>query len=108
MTDEKIKPVADGYWWCQNCKNEIGAYHVTNQELHEDCGHPAEWITPVSALAQAREEGRQAGMREAAEIGQGILVQETMSKHVNQNNCLIARVSMQQIVEAITRAEEGK
>ena len=79
MTDEKIKPVADGYWWCQNCKNEIGAYHVTNQELHEDCGHPAEWITPVSALAQAeiaraerlveaREEGRIAGLREAAEI----------------------------------------
>jgi hypothetical protein len=69
MTDEKIKPVADGYWWCQNCKNEIGAYHVTNQELHEDCGHPAEWITPVSALAQAREEGRQAGLREAWRTG---------------------------------------
>lgn len=39
MTDEP-----NGYWWCPNCKEEIGAYHVTFQEQHEDCGHPVEWI----------------------------------------------------------------
>jgi hypothetical protein len=99
MTDEKIKPVADGYWWCQNCKNEIGAYHVTNQELHEDCGHPAEWITPVSALAQAREEGRLKGLREAKEIVNKLA--ENWSKGDFCPDAYDCR-------DAITRAAEGK
>jgi hypothetical protein len=98
-TDEKIKPVADGYWWCQNCKNEIGAYHVTNQELHEDCGHPAEWITPVSAIAQAEEKGRQAGLREAAEIVNKLA--ENWSKGDFCPDAYDCR-------DAITRAAEGK
>jgi hypothetical protein len=99
MTDEKINPATDGYWWCQNCKNEIGAYHVTNQELHEDCGHPAEWITPVSALAQAREEGRIAGLREAAEI-----VLNGRFLHDEAPTKLFAN----EAAAAITRAAEGK
>ncbi len=39
-------PEPAGYWWCPNCKEEIGAYHVTYQEKHESCGHSVEWITP--------------------------------------------------------------
>ena len=62
---EPTEPVAtEGYWWCRNCKAEIGAYHVTYQECHEDCGHKVEWITPVTATAS----GVRAGMLRAAEI----------------------------------------
>lgn len=51
-------PVAlGGYWWCPNCKAEIGAYHVTYQECHEDCGHKVEWITPVTAPPSGVREG---------------------------------------------------
>ena len=101
MTDEKINPATDGYWWCQNCKAEVGAYHVTYQERHEDCGHPAEWIAPVSALAQAKERGRQAGLREAAEIC-------NRHEHAEDDfvcgghNCLTI------VTAEITRAAEGK
>ena len=99
MTDEKIKPVADGYWWCQNCKNKIGDYHVTNQELHEDCGHPAEWITPVYTCAHAEERGRQKGLREAAEIVNKLA--ENWSKGDFCPDAYDCR-------DAITRAAEGK
>jgi hypothetical protein len=32
------EPVIKGYWWCPNCKEELGWYHVTHQEKHEACG----------------------------------------------------------------------
>lgn len=54
---EPTEPVAmEGYWWCPNCKAEIGAYHVTYQEYHEDCGHKVEWITPDTAPASGVQE----------------------------------------------------
>lgn len=55
---EPTEPVAmEGYWWCPNCKAEIGAYHVTYQEYHEDCGHKVEWITPDTAPLSGVREG---------------------------------------------------
>lgn len=41
-----------GYWWCAHCKVEVGSYHVTYQELHEDCGYPVEWITNADRQEQ--------------------------------------------------------
>ena len=106
MTDEKIKPVA--LLPCCGYENTSAVYWNPFNVVVQ-CHNCGQVYTPTTTdLAQAEEKGRIKGMREAIEIGQGILVQETMSKHVNQNNCLIARVSMQQIVEAITRASEGK
>ena len=48
MTDEG-KTAPTGYWWCSACKEEVGGYHVTNQEKHESCGHPVIWVEPVDA-----------------------------------------------------------
>ena len=48
MTDEG-KTAPTGYWWCPTCKEEVGGYHVTNQEKHESCGHPVIWVEPVDA-----------------------------------------------------------
>jgi hypothetical protein len=41
------EPAEKGYWWCPNCKEEVSSTTVTYQELHDTCGHPAEWIEPV-------------------------------------------------------------
>jgi hypothetical protein len=35
-----------GYWWCPYCKEECNSHHVTYAGLHENCGHPVEWIEP--------------------------------------------------------------
>jgi len=93
MSDEKIKPVA---WYDQ---------------INKDFSHVERigWLPlyPESALTQAREEGRIAGMREAAEIctktwkfapndrASGYW-QNTVS-----HGCIVS-------AEAITRASEGK
>lgn len=34
---------ADGYWWCPHCHEEVGPWHVTNQEMHTMCGYHVEW-----------------------------------------------------------------
>ena len=39
------------YWYCPHCREEVGAYSVTNGELHDRCGHPVEWIKPVKRAA---------------------------------------------------------
>ena len=39
--------MAEGYWWCSNCHEEVHRFHVKHAELHEDCGHPVAWITPT-------------------------------------------------------------
>ena len=28
------------YWYCPYCGEEVDPQNVTNQEMHEDCGHP--------------------------------------------------------------------
>jgi len=37
----------DGYWWCQECRQEVGAAFVTHK--HDTCGHTVEWIIPARA-----------------------------------------------------------
>jgi flagellar biosynthesis/type III secretory pathway protein FliH len=82
MTDEKIKPVAI-----------VAEVHMSRYTL-EWTGRPLEEgdnMYSESALAQAREEGRQKGLREAAK-----LLDDNWYK--TQADC----------IEAITRAAEGK
>jgi len=67
--NQKIQPVASlittppapagvagetpsGFWWCANCKQEVGAHHVTYQERHEDCGHAVEGLVDTSIVDQ--------------------------------------------------------
>lgn len=50
------KVVAEGYWWCAECKEEVAGCRVTYQELHEDCGHPVVWIESHVTNWQARSE----------------------------------------------------
>jgi hypothetical protein len=38
--------MSQGYWFCPNCREEIGGYNVTYQELHDSCGYPVIWIEP--------------------------------------------------------------
>jgi hypothetical protein len=38
--------MSQGYWYCSNCREEIGGYNGTYQELHDSCGHPVIWIEP--------------------------------------------------------------
>ena len=38
--------MSESYWWCANCKEEVDGSHVTYAEMHENCGHPVESITP--------------------------------------------------------------
>jgi hypothetical protein len=35
-----------GYWYCPHCREEVGNFSVTFQELHGSCGHPVVWIKP--------------------------------------------------------------
>lgn len=41
-------PRTDAFWWCPNCKEEVSSSRVTNSELHEDCGHPVEWLETMN------------------------------------------------------------
>lgn len=41
--------MSEAYWWCNNRKMVVGAHSVTYQEVHEDCGHPVEWIIAEEA-----------------------------------------------------------
>ena len=43
-----------GWWWCPHCKVEVGSYHVTNAEMHEDCGHPVEWKKSAASALPVR------------------------------------------------------
>ena len=43
-----------GYWWCENCKEEVGGYHVTSSEMHEVCGHPVVVIEAGDQLDMMR------------------------------------------------------
>lgn len=52
MSTEQNAAEPVGYWWCQNCKEEVGSYHVTYQEKHESCGHTVEWIDPVESVSE--------------------------------------------------------
>lgn len=38
--------MSEGYWYCPACGEEVGAWHVSPQELHTQCGHPVSWINP--------------------------------------------------------------
>jgi hypothetical protein len=53
--NEKTVPDDKGYWWCPECKEELGWYHVTCQEKHETCGTSVIWkeidAAPESELA---------------------------------------------------------
>jgi hypothetical protein len=93
MTDEKIKPVA---------------WRTVDGRLFQQCDlaeHHADGVTqvsalyPESALAQAREEGRIEGLREAAEI-----VLNGRFLHDKAPTKLFAN----EAAAAITRAAEGK
>jgi hypothetical protein len=98
MTDEKIKPVA---WYDQ---------------INKDFSHVERigWLPlyPESALAQAREEGRIAGLREAAEIYRKltpeharIIIEDT---DLTWHQCVPQEaVDALKEIAAITRATEG-
>jgi hypothetical protein len=30
--------MSESFWWCPNCKREVGGTHVTFEENHESCG----------------------------------------------------------------------
>ena len=38
--------MSESYWWCANCTEEVDGSHVTYGEMHDNCGHPVESITP--------------------------------------------------------------
>ena len=52
------------YWYCPNCKEELGGNHVTHQELCDYCGTRVLWrdegISPerLEEILQAEKEGR--------------------------------------------------
>jgi len=48
-------------WWCPTCKEFVGGWEVTYQEIHEKCGtflggvNDPEWITKArAAIAKAK------------------------------------------------------
>jgi hypothetical protein len=95
MTDEKIKPVA--YRW----RNTNGPWIIESRREHipERFAKEIEPLYPESALAQAEEKGRQAGMREAAEIVlNGRFLHDEAPTKIFANEA----------AAAITRASEGK
>lgn len=32
-----------GYWFCHMCQQEVAPCRVTNDEIHDGCGHPVVW-----------------------------------------------------------------
>jgi hypothetical protein len=42
-----MREIADNYWWCSNCHEEIDARNVTHQECHDACGHRVKWIENI-------------------------------------------------------------
>ena len=42
--EDSTENMPEGYWFCPYCKEEVGGYHVTHQELHESCGMQVKWI----------------------------------------------------------------
>lgn len=36
-----------GYWYCPECREEVGGYNVTYQELHDACGRAVIWKDPI-------------------------------------------------------------
>jgi hypothetical protein len=93
MTDEKIKPVG------RVARTFIGEQKARWYEKLPN----GTYLYPESALLQAKEEGRLAGMREAQFIADK-LADETLNDDelVGANKCVEA------INKAITRASEGK
>jgi len=102
---EPTEPVAmEGYWWCPNCKAEIGAYHVTYQEYHEDCGHKVEWITPDTAPLS--------GVRDGMLLKQALPHLKEFSKHSKYTKDGAHKKydytpdGLDELIEAITRAAD--
>jgi hypothetical protein len=104
MTDEKIKPVG------RVARTFIGEQKARWYEKLPN----GTYIYPESALAQAREEGRQAGMREASKDAEryrwlrsyrGILIDEVYMYGGNEE---LDREIDSGIKNGITRAAEGK
>jgi len=97
MTD--IKPVADPMKNLQEC---IGRYGVQCSETKE-LAPSIELVNALadfqSAISQAREEGRLAGMREAAKM---LRVSAKTTSSTIQHDVLM------QLHDVITRAAEGK
>jgi hypothetical protein len=110
MTDEKIKPVAllpcpfcgsppvtlTSNVTAINCSNDQCIIYTDSPSPFNDFGHHAQAIEAwnrrdESALLQAKEEGRIAGLREAAKL-------LDYNWYKTQADC----------IEAITRASEGK
>jgi hypothetical protein len=87
MTDEKIKPVG-----------RVARTFIREQKARWYEKLPnGTYIYPESALAQAREEGRLAGLREAAEIASKEGWKLGIPLHASEP-----------LIAAITRAAEGK
>jgi hypothetical protein len=127
MTDEKIKPVA----WCLVYNGP-----PTNTDIHSDptmseaqikarfngavCGVGTGLrignLYPESALLQAKEEGRQAGLREAAEICKKHERDARARQHSREQTDEPAEVEKFKVIagsyewaaHSITRAAEGK
>ena len=53
----------DSYWWCANCTEEVDGSHVTYGEMHDNCGHPVESITPEKQERIAELEADNARLR---------------------------------------------
>lgn len=98
MTDEKIKPVA-WLWRHESVEEWTGAQITPPSEGDIRNGWIFPPLYPETALAQAREEGRQKGLREAKEIINNLTKNRTKEDfYPDAYDCR----------DAITRAAEGK
>ena len=46
MENEKVAPsTLSGYWWCENCQEEVSEFKVTYDECHDKfgCYRPVVW-----------------------------------------------------------------
>ena len=102
---DDIKPVA--LLPCCGYDNTSAVYWNPYNKVCQchNCGHVYTPILPESALAQAKEEGRREGMREAADICEKVLGKRERNPYIDRS---AYESACDDCMDAITSAAEGK
>lgn len=90
----------EGFWWCPECKEEVGAYHVTNQERHEQCGSSVEYLQDRSLAERNAQLERDlaAALRERDMIAQETIERcaKVCESHVGEDTRSYDGISIEQ------------